>query len=334
MSKIWAARVAASLVSCIAGAWVAGVASAAGLDYGEIGQPIHLVVGHPCCYTASWSIYIGREKAFWKSYLPAGSTVEVEVANAGPPVVNAMIAGKEHVGYLGDMPAIVVASKRPQVDVRIVATTALAYDQCNILLVRADAPAFGTPADAVHWLAGKQMAVPRGSCADRFAQTVLKREGVAPAAYVNQSIEVIASNFRVGKLDAAVVWEPVASQLINQGLVRRAASGINYGLTDAAFVTMRGDLVDKRPDSSADPKAALYEKYPAAQGGTDVRMVEPFAFPSDVRGLISNATAFLHDIKAIGTERLGDEAIASKAADDVLASAKLQAPVGEIKAQN
>ena len=339
-------------------------------DFGHPGQAIHLVVGHPCCYTASWSIYIGRDKAFWKRYLPAGSTVDFEVVNAGPPVVSAMIAGKEQIGYLGDMPAIIAATKRPMADVRIVATTALAYDQCNILLVRPNAPTFAASADAVRWLAGKKVAVPRGSCADRFAQTILKRENVSPGAYTNQSIELITSDFRAGKLDAAVVWEPVASQLIDQGLARRVASGANYGLTDAAFVIMRGDLIDKRPDIvtdwlkaelaaetfMADPKnadevvtilrkyvpayavtdlrSALYKRYPAAQGGTDIRMVEPFAFPPDVHALLDEASAFLHQIKAINVDRLSVEAIAAKPADAVLASENRKAPVGEIKAQD
>jgi hypothetical protein len=37
---------------------------------------------------------------------------------------------------------------------------------------------------------------------------VFKRAGIQPSAYLNQNIEVITSNFRAGKLDAAVMWEP------------------------------------------------------------------------------------------------------------------------------
>ena len=280
-----------------------------------------------------------------------------------------MLAGKEQIGYLGDMPAIVAASKRSVADVRLVATTALATDQCNILLVRHDAPAFASADEAVRWRSGKQVGVPRGSCGDRFAQNILKRQHVEVGSYLNQSMEVISSGFRAGKLDAAVVWEPVASQLIDKGLARRAASGASYGLTDAAFVAIRGDLIDARPDVVtgwlnaeldaetflADPKnagdvvtilkkyvpsfspqdlqAALYKKYPAAEGGTEVLMIEPFAFPPDVRTLLSEATSFLHLIKGVDIEQLPAEAIASAPADALLAARGLKAPVGEIKAQ-
>ena len=168
-----------------------------------------------------------------------------------------------------------------------------------------------------------------------------------------------------------LVWEPVASQLIDKGLARRrAASGVNYGLTDAAFVVMRGDLYDKRPDvvsgwlqaeldaelfmadpknadevvailrkyvpayTDADLKAALYKEYPAAQGGSDVRMIEPFAFPPDVRTLLADATVFLHQIGTVDSDKLRPQAIASAPADAVLAARKLEPPVGVIKGRN
>ena len=47
-------------------------------------------------------------------------------------------------------------------------------------------------------LDGKRVAVPKGSCTDRFAQAVFKKESVTPGSYLNQSIEVITSGFRAG----------------------------------------------------------------------------------------------------------------------------------------
>jgi NitT/TauT family transport system substrate-binding protein len=141
-------------------------------------------------------------------------------------------------------------------------------------------------------------------------------------------------------------------------------------MTDAAFVAMRGDLIDARPDVvrgwlnaeldaeqfMADPKntdevvsilhkyipnfspealkAALYKKYPASEGGTDVRMVEPFAFPPDVHSLLTDATSFLYTIKGIDTPHLRDNAVDSGPADSVLSKRGLKAPVGKISAQD
>lgn len=343
-----------------------GDAKATTLEYPAVGAPIELTVGHPCCYAAIWSAYIVHEKELWKRYLPPGSTVKFEVALAGPPILNAMFAGKQQIGYLGDMPAIIATMKQDVADIRLVATTAISYDQCNILLVRSDAPQFNSPQEAVRWLNDKQVATPRGTCGDRFAQDIFKRENVKPASYLNQSIEVITSGFRAGKLDGAVIWEPVASQIINQKLARRGASGATYKIWDAAFVAMRGDFVDARPDvvegwieaeldaeqfiadpknedevvkiinkyvpgfSAADLRGAIYGKYPANEGGTDVRMVQPFTFPPDVRALLKEDAEFLHSIKGSPTAVIRSEAIADKYAEAALKKRGLKSPIGQV----
>src|SRR5256885_16541150 len=65
-------------------------------------------------------------------------------------------------------------------------------------------PQFKNDQEAIRWLDGKTVAVPKGSCTDRFAQATFKKFSIQPKEYLNQNIEVITSNFRAGKLDAAV----------------------------------------------------------------------------------------------------------------------------------
>lgn len=346
----------------------ASPSSSLAADYGKSGGPVDLTVGFPCCYAATWSGYVVKEKKFWEKHLPKGSNISYNIPIAGPPIVNGMLADKIQIGYLGDMAAIALTTKDSVADVRLVATTALSYDQCNILLVRPDAPNFASPQAAVGWMDSKQVGVPRGSCGDRFASEILQRNKVKPGAYLNQSIDVITSNFRAKKLDAAVVWEPVASQAINQGIAKRAASGINFKMTDGAFIAMRQDLIAARPDivrawleaeldaqlfmsdprnadevveivhknvpqfSKDDLRDALFKRYPVAQGGTDVRMRQPFTFTPDVKALLSDETSFLYSIKGIAVPTMRGNAIYSDAADQVLKARGLQAPVGEIKA--
>lgn len=337
-------------------------------DYGKASGPVELTVGFPCCYAATWSAYVVKEKKFWEKYLPQGSKITYNIPIAGPPIINGMLADKIQIGYLGDMPAIVLTTKNNVADVRLVATTALAYDQCNILLVRPDAPNFVTPQAAVGWLAGKQMGVPRGSCGDRFASGIMQRSKVEAGSYLNQNIEVITSNFRSKKIDAAVVWEPVASQVVNQGIAKRVASGANFKMTDGAFLAMRQDLIAARPDivrdwleaeldaqlfmsnpknaeevveivhknipefSKENIRDALFKRYPDDQGGTDVRMTQPFTFPTEVRTLLTDETSFLYSVKGIATPKMRDDAIYSKAAEEVLKMRGLTSPVGQIKA--
>ena len=366
-------RAVSKLITAVAlitaGMFVNNVANAADQNFGKPGEPVHLIIGYQPYYTQAWSGVVMRGKEFWKKYLPPGSTVEFQVGLQGAIIVNAMLAGKQHIGYMGDMPAIVSTTKESVADVRMVAVLGLGYDQCNVFLARNDAPQFKTAKEAIQWLGGKQVAVPKGSCTDRFAQAVFKKEKVEPAAYLNQNIEVITSGFRAGKLDAAVIWEPTASRLVQEGLARRIASGANVGENDAGFLAMRYDLIKQRPDVVkawlnaeldaqlyiSDPKNAaevtkmaaaqttgfsakvlwmsLYGQYPEVQGGVPVRNVLAFGFTPEAMDLIGRSAQFLHSIKSINVDKLRPEAVMPEFTAAVLKERGLKAPVGEVKAQ-
>ena len=346
----------------------ASSAFAGELDFGKVGEPVHLVVGYQPYYTESWSGVVMRDKKLYEKYLPKGSTVDFAVGLQGAVIVNAMLAGKEQIGYMGDMPAIVSTTKENVADIRIVATLGLGFDQCNIFLARTDAPKFANAKEAIKWLNGKQVAVPKGSCTDRFAQAVFKKEGVEPAAYLNQNIEVITSGFRAGKLDAAVIWEPTASRLVAEGLARRIASGASVNENDGGFLAMRADLIKQRPDVVkawlnaeldaqlflANPKNAqevasmaaaqttgfpekvmwssLYGKYPEAVGGAPVRLVLPYTISPEASALITKATTFLHSIKSINVDKLRPDAVMPEFTQAILKERGLKSPVGVIKA--
>jgi NitT/TauT family transport system substrate-binding protein len=350
----------------LAFAAAAGSALGADMDFGKPGEPIKLVVGHPSHYTATWSVHVLHGKELWKKYLPAGSTVEYQTGLAGAVIVNNMLAGKQHIGYLGDVPAIVATTKVETADLRIVAALGLGYDQCNVFLARNDAPQFKDANEAIKWLNGKQVAIPKGSCADRFADVIFRKGNVQPAAYLNQNIEVVTSGFRAGKLDATVIWEPVASRLAKDGLARRILSGANFNEKDGSFLVMRADLIRQRPDVvkawlnaeldaqlyMSDPKnaadvmkmvmeyttgmsdkhlwSALYERYPDDQGGSSKRLLFPFVIDTDSRELINKSVAFLYSIKGISTDKLRPEALMPEFAEQVLAERKLKSPIGEV----
>lgn len=366
-------RAVSKLITAVAlitaGIFVNNVANAADQNFGKPGEPVHLIIGYQPYYTQAWSGVVMRGKEFWKKYLPPGSTVEFQVGLQGAIIVNAMLAGKQHIGYMGDMPAIVSTTKESVADIRMVAVLGLGHDQCNVFLARNDAPQFKTAKEAIQWLGGKQVAVPKGSCTDRFAQAVFKKEKVEPAAYLNQNIEVITSGFRAGKLDAAVIWEPTASRLVQEGLARRIASGANVGENDAGFLAMRYDLIKQRPDVVkawlnaeldaqlyiSDPKNAaevtkmavaqttgfsakvlwmsLYGQYPEVQGGAPVRNVLAFGFTPEAMDLIGRSAQFLHSIKSINVDKLRPEAVMPEFTAAVLKERGLKAPVGEVKAQ-
>ena len=117
-------------------------------------------------------------------------------------------------------------------------------------MVKKDAPKFENAEEAVKWLDGKILAAPKGSCADQFVRLLMETKGIKPKEYLNQSLEVIATNFRAGKIDAAACWEPTASRigdLVGENEARIAATGKVIGNIDSGTLVMRGDFMDKHP---------------------------------------------------------------------------------------
>jgi sulfonate transport system substrate-binding protein len=342
--------------------------AAAEKDYGKPGDPIDLVIGYQPYYTESWSGLIMRDQKLYEKYLPKGSTVNFQVGLQGAIIVNGMLAGKVDIGYVGDMPGIVSTSHADVRDLRIVSVLGIGYDQCNVFLVRNDAPDFKSPDEAIQWLNGKTVAVPKGSCTDRFAQAVFKRFNIAPSEYLNQSIEVITSGFRADKLDAAVIWEPTASRLVLEKLARKVATGASVNERDGGFMVMPQALIAQRPDVVnawlqaeldaekyfADPKNAMaiagmaesqttgfpekalwqsaFGTTAKESGGIDTRITLAYGFTPEAMDLIQKASKFLVEIKSINAE-IRPDAVIPQLTGDILKARGMTAPVGEVKAQ-
>lgn len=345
-------------------------------NFGKPGEKVNLVVGYQPYYTEAWSGVVNNAKQFWKKYLPEGSTASFQVGLQGAVIVNAMTGEKQHIGYVGDMPGIAATFRaepsRGGTDIRIVGSLGTSKQQCNIFLVRNEAPDFKTGRDAVAWMNDKVVSLPQGACADRFARVAFQKAGVEPHRYLNQNIEVITSNFRAGKLDAAVVWEPTASKIVAEGLARRAASGEDFDVVDGAFLVMLNDLMTQRPDvvkgwmeSELDSQLfladlnnasevadmveaqtekidrdtiwnALYGAVPEKDGGGPIKLQFDYTVNDRVRTLIDDATAFLHSLpsKPASSPKIRDGGVDDSVAREVLSARGLSSPVGVIEAQN
>ena len=363
-----------SLVLCTATALLVGAqATQADVDFGNEGEAIDLVVGYQPYYTESWSGVVNNGLELWKKYLPEGSTVEFQIGLQGSVIVNAMTGEKQHIGYMGDMPAIAstfrILKQRGGTDIRIMASLGVSKQQCNIFLVRNDAPEFANGAEAVKWMDGKITSAPHGACTDRFARLAFQKAGIVPERYLNQNIEVITTNFRAGKLDAAAIWEPTASKISLSGIARRAASGEDFDALDGAFMTMLGDLVDQRPDAvtawmEAEMDAQLFMSDPAnydkvaeladeqtekvdrahlwsaahgcspeSQGGGKVKNELNMYVTPKVQQLLDRATAFLFSLpkKPAAADTIRDGGVDDSFARKVVESRGLTAPFAVIE---
>ena len=351
------------------------MAAQAEVDFGKPGEKVNLVIGYQPYYTESWSGVVNNGKQFWKKYLPEGSTAEFQIGLQGSVIVNAMTGEKQHIGYMGDMPAIASTFKNIQArggtDIRIVAVLGTSKQQCNIFLVRNDAPDFANGKEAVKWMDGKLTSAPHGACTDRFARLAFQKAGIKPKRYLNQNIEIITTNFRAKKLDAAAIWEPTASKIVAAGLARRAASGEDFDALDGGFMVMLNDLISQRPDvhrgwleaeldaqlfmadfnnasevaamaaaqtEAIDKKvlwSSLYGETPKQQGGGEVKVQLDFVVTDRVQGLLDNATAFLHSLpkKPAAEPKIREGGVMDGVAQEILKARGLTSPIGVVKAR-
>jgi NitT/TauT family transport system substrate-binding protein len=268
---------------------------------------------------------------------------------------------------MGDMPSLVATTKKAQGDIRLVAANMISLGQnCNYLVVRKDAPDFQTPQEALQWLNGKGVAAHRGTCSNRFVDSVLDKTGVKPKERLNMTIEVIASSFEAGKLDAAPMWQPHAQKVVDQGHGKYIATGAPWGEWDANFTIMRQDFIQKHPEAAKgwvkaeiealqimqnEPEAvaqmvlketqgysektmwkALYQDLPANIGGEQVKYIGEMAFTPRVLDIMRAGYEFLHKLKVTDSSEMPKDAINEGPVKAALAEMGMSVPVVEIKA--
>jgi NitT/TauT family transport system substrate-binding protein len=371
MSKTILRTAVASAAAAVAAVGLS-VPASADVGFGKPGDPVELVVGYQPYYTESWSGVVINGQELWKKHLPAGSTAKFEIGLQGSVIVGKLLGEKNHIGYMGDMPAIVSTTKQDIVDLRMIAVLGTSKQQCNVFLVSNDAPEFATGLDAVKWMDGKRVAAPHGACTDRFARLAFDQAGIKPGKYLNQNIENITKNLEAGKIAAAAIWEPTASKIQLKGIARRAASGESFegvDAGDAGFLVMMYEIIRDRPDvhrgwleaeldaqvfladiSNASAVAemadnqtegmdrkvlwySLYGDVPASMGGGPVKLTLDFVFNDKVQQLLAASTKFLHDKKKVPGATLRDGAVDDAVAREVLKARGLKSPVGEIRGQ-
>ncbi|MEX2408023.1 MAG: ABC transporter substrate-binding protein [Rhodovibrionaceae bacterium] len=349
---------------------LAGLALAIGLiaapALSRAAEPVDIVYGYHPYWTGGWNGVIIKAKDMWKPHLPEGSTVKFEAHLTGPPMVNALLAGKMHIGTMGDMPSLVATTRREIDDVRLVSVPMFSNGQnCNKILVRSDAPDFASVEEAMAWLDGKDFAVHRGTCANRFVESIVEKGVFSPSAVNNVSIEVIASSFEAGKLDAAAMWEPHAARVVTKGYAKYVATGAPWGETDADFTLMRQQFIEEHPEAAAgwmkaeieavqfmieNPeetaailkeeltgydeetiRRALYVKNSEAIGGAEFNYIGKMVFDDEVLELMKNGYAFLHRIQVLKSGEIPENAYNDGPLTTALQELGLEAPIGHIE---
>jgi len=342
-----------------AASWLSMVPSA-------LAQGKSFTVGYFPSWVGAWPVVIAKKKGLYAKHLPSGTAVNWDLQVVGPPIVNNMLAGKTDIGYFADFPAIVASTKRNIQDIRVVATNSWSAGQlCRVILVRSDAPQFGSPRDALKWLEGKTVALTKGTCMDRFWSFLEEKEGVK-AEIVYQSPEVIATNLRAKKVDAGLLFQAHVAQIATRGIARVAVTGSPWNFPDGAFIVMRKEFIDTQRAAAkgflkaeiealrfmaAQPEEtikmvaeevpgftkrelwnALYGRMPAAAGATDVNFVAKLVMDDEVKRVMDDGVKFLYARKVVNVDTLPDGTLYDELINEVMAEMKITAPLLTIKA--
>lgn len=185
-----------------------------------------------------------------------GSTVTLKTTtfNAGPSLIEALLAGSIDIGYVGPSPAINGYVKSKGAALRIIAGASSG----GVLFVVRPGANIKTPQD----LNGKKLADPQlGGTQDVSLRNYLRTQGLKTTDQ-GGSIRIlptdnatILTEFKLGQIDGAWVPEPYASRLVNEdhGTVfldeRSLWPGGNFVTTNVVvstkFLTAHPDLVTK-----------------------------------------------------------------------------------------
>lgn len=307
------------------------------------GPPLTITSNYWLAWTGAWDTVVMKETKLWEQWLPKGTKIEWRRNLQGPPVITDLLANKQQIGYIGDNPSIVSTTKREIHPLHIVGINAMSPSRmCGLLLVRKDAPNFSSTDEAFAWLRGKVVGVPKGSCADRLGQVMLKARGV-DVTWQQMQAEVIVTSLQASKVDAAVVYEPHASKAVFDGYARYAISSAGFNESDANTIVMRGDFVEKNraaavawlkaniqalyflrdrpvetvnfvkkelPDYSREVLwHAIYANPPAATSPSRIGFQAPMVVQGEGMRLLERGYAFLKENKVVQDPTLHPQAI-------------------------
>ena len=202
-------------------------------------EKVKIVLGYlPLAPTAGVTVVTGAK--LWKKYLP---NVEIENTEAmsGMPLVNNVIAGKVDIAYFGDMPAIVLGSKRDGSSLLVGITEADEGGSANVYVRNA------SPIKSIKELDGKRVSVSFGAYTHRFTEIVAQQEKVN-FKFVGQSPEVGLTSLQTGAVDAYITWPPYGALAVYRGFGKKIADGTKYSFPSVRCIVVSKAFAEKHPD--------------------------------------------------------------------------------------
>ena len=177
------------------GVLAAGPALAETVVIGQFGNPTPMQVA----------------RAEGKFEAATGWDIEWRTFASGAEVIAAMASGDIKVAELGSSPLAIAASQGVELQLFMLAQV---IGEAESLIVRN-----GAGITELEDLAGKRVAVPVGSTAHFSLMGALEHAGIAETdvTIMNMPPDQIAAAWEQGAIDAAFIWQPVQSQILQNG---------------------------------------------------------------------------------------------------------------------
>ncbi|MBV1833272.1 aliphatic sulfonate ABC transporter substrate-binding protein [Komagataeibacter pomaceti] len=195
-------------------------------------------------YQKYGTLVLLKEKGFLEEALrPKGISVQWAQFPAGPPLLQAMIAGALDFGATGDLPPVFAQASAP--DALIYAGNENRTGASEAIIVPQDSP-IRTVSD----LRGKRVAVTRGSDANWLLLASLMNNGLSlhdiKVSYLLPAAARPA--FEAGQVDAWSIWDPYLSGALSSagGRVRVLATGDEVGGGTPFYLARKGFFIEDR----------------------------------------------------------------------------------------
>ncbi|MCQ2592186.1 MAG: aliphatic sulfonate ABC transporter substrate-binding protein [Treponema sp.] len=189
-------------------------------------------------------IYLCKEKG-WIEEALAASQVQVKwnEFESGPPINESLAAGLSDIGTNGDVPTVsAIAAGQKVTIVGVPGNGPDAY----AMLAKADNSAIKSPAD----LKGKKIATVIGSTGHNLTKKLMEKYGMTldDIELVNISAGDVGIVLSTNQVDAAVIWEPNVTRLVDNGTAKIIAQGSDTNLRGTNTFLARNDYIKNNPD--------------------------------------------------------------------------------------
>ena len=191
-------------------------------------------------------IVVAKEKGWLdEEFSKDGITIELNKFASGPPIIEAFTGNRLEFGQVGDQPALQAQANNAKI--KVIGLYGIA-SKTNQLLATSS-----SGVKSINDLKGKKVGVTIGSVGHQLLYILLDAAGLKSSdiEVLNLQPADIKSSLASKNIDAAVTWDPIATQIVNEGIAQLITDGEKYKLSanviiaNSDFLKQHGDVAER-----------------------------------------------------------------------------------------